>query len=44
MKHFLQLQKVKIAREKNNGSAAGGGAAPELRAPPKAGRANTMQI
>ena len=33
MKHFLQLQKVKIAREKNNGSAAGGGAAPELRAP-----------
>jgi len=33
MKHFLQLQKVKIAREKNNGSAAGGGAALELRAP-----------
>ena len=34
----------KIAREKNNGNAAGGGAARQLRAPPEAGRANTLTI
>ncbi|OGM24933.1 hypothetical protein A3D00_05350 [Candidatus Woesebacteria bacterium RIFCSPHIGHO2_02_FULL_38_9] len=38
------LQAQKIAAEKNNGSAAGGGAALKLRATPEAGRANTLTI